>query len=190
MKVAIANTGKSKQVAEYLPMNYRVLGRTLDNSGTIIIGDDDHGWTMDGYVIPRLGSGLISCVEVTHEEGTDWGEILVQIRPDTSDDELEAIAQDPDAAFAILAEIRDEVHEGTRIAPPKVRGPRRKLSDEQVEECRAIWQENDLAWQRYRSNPHENQQPINMKLTDLAQKFRVSPGVIQHVIDRKGAYKS
>ena len=52
MRIAIAATGKSKEVAQYLPNNYKVLGRTLDNTGTIIVGVDDHGWTLDQYVIP------------------------------------------------------------------------------------------------------------------------------------------
>jgi len=74
LRTAIAATGQSKKVAQYLPMNYRVLGRTLDNNGTIIIGVDDHGWTLEDYVIPRLGSGLIACEEVCHREGFEWGD--------------------------------------------------------------------------------------------------------------------
>lgn len=66
MRLAIAHTGKSKEVAQYLPNNFTVIGRTLDNSGTIIVGVDDHGWTLEHYVIPRLQSGLIACEEV-HE---------------------------------------------------------------------------------------------------------------------------
>ena len=77
IRVAIANTGKSKEVAKYLPTNYRVIGRTLDNNGTILVGVDDHGWTLDAYVIPRLGSGLIACEEVFHREGREWGDIEV-----------------------------------------------------------------------------------------------------------------
>lgn len=69
MKIAIAQTGKSKLVARYLPSNYKVLGRTLDVSGTIIIGVDSHGWTLDDYVIPRLASALITCKEVTEIDG-------------------------------------------------------------------------------------------------------------------------
>ena len=69
MRIAIAHTGKSKDVAQYLPNNFTVLGRTLDNSGTIIVGVDDHGWTLDAYVIPRLGSALIHCEEVFEING-------------------------------------------------------------------------------------------------------------------------
>ena len=69
IRIAIAKTGKSKSVADYLPNNYKVIGRTLDNNGTIIIGVDDHGWTMDKYVIPRLGSALIACEEIFEFDG-------------------------------------------------------------------------------------------------------------------------
>ena len=72
LRVAIAATADHQQVAAYLPANYRVIGRTLNELGTIIVGVDNHGWTLDAYVIPRLGSGLIHCDEVTHLEGTDW----------------------------------------------------------------------------------------------------------------------
>jgi hypothetical protein len=69
VRIAIAATGKTKEVAQYLPKNYGVLGRTCDNTGTIIIGVDDHGWTLDQYVIPRLGSGMIHCEEVVEING-------------------------------------------------------------------------------------------------------------------------
>jgi len=44
-------------VARYLPSNYRVTGQ--DEQNVYIAGEDNAGWTLDGYVIPRLGSGLI-----------------------------------------------------------------------------------------------------------------------------------
>ena len=49
-------------VSDYLPPNYTAaqLGEVV-----VIVGKDDHGWTLDGYVIPRLGSGLIVAKEVT-----------------------------------------------------------------------------------------------------------------------------
>jgi hypothetical protein len=49
-------------VKAYLPCNYVVTG--YDAGEIIIRGEDDHGWTLDGYVIPRLASGLIGCTEV------------------------------------------------------------------------------------------------------------------------------
>lgn len=51
-----------KTVASYLPGNYKVLGMQGDD--VIIGGVDNHGWTMDDYVIPRLGSGMLHCTEI------------------------------------------------------------------------------------------------------------------------------
>ena len=48
-------------VARYLPGNYEVTGATPDE--IYIAGTDSCGWTLDDYVIPRLGSGLIYCTE-------------------------------------------------------------------------------------------------------------------------------
>lgn len=57
-----------EEVERYLPSNYRVLGAT---PGAITIeGSDNAGWTLDGYIIPRLGSGLIHAREVP--EGQRW----------------------------------------------------------------------------------------------------------------------
>lgn len=50
------------EVERYLPANYNVIYH--DSSKIIIRGEDDHGWTLDDYVIPRLGSGLIHAAEV------------------------------------------------------------------------------------------------------------------------------
>jgi hypothetical protein len=51
-----------EQVQNYLPSNYTA---TQDPDGTIwISGHDSAGWTLDGYVIPRLQSGMISAVEI------------------------------------------------------------------------------------------------------------------------------
>lgn len=52
----------------YLPHNYQAC--CVDNSATgegyiRITGLDDSGWTLDGYVIPRLQSGLIVAKEIT-----------------------------------------------------------------------------------------------------------------------------
>jgi len=49
-------------VRRYLPSNY-----TADSDGADIFihGTDNAGWTLDGYVIPRLASGLYFAKEVT-----------------------------------------------------------------------------------------------------------------------------
>lgn len=50
-------------VQAYLPSNYSA---SADASGMITItGTDRSGWTLDGYVLPRLASGLIAALEVT-----------------------------------------------------------------------------------------------------------------------------
>lgn len=51
----------AKTVAKYLPANYRVASVT--GSVVTIEGHDHAGWTLDEYVIPRLGSGLIAASE-------------------------------------------------------------------------------------------------------------------------------
>jgi hypothetical protein len=47
----------------YLPDNYRVIGGTSEY--LTIAGHDVAGWTLDGYVIPRLASGLMFAQEVS-----------------------------------------------------------------------------------------------------------------------------
>lgn len=62
-RVAICATSVAKDVAALLPPRYKVIGKTLE--GQVIIAGVDHlGWTLDAYVIPRLGSGLIYCKEL------------------------------------------------------------------------------------------------------------------------------
>lgn len=48
-------------VQQYLPSNYSA---EQDGDRILITGRDSHGWTLDDYVIPRLGSGLIVAVEL------------------------------------------------------------------------------------------------------------------------------
>jgi hypothetical protein len=56
-------------VRRYLPENYtarqhlQVSGSGM-NESIIITGEDVAGWTLDGYVIPRLASGNIYAQEV------------------------------------------------------------------------------------------------------------------------------
>lgn len=49
-------------VRRFLPDNYNCVGAP---DGSIrIFGNDVAGWTLDGYVIPRLASGLIYAREI------------------------------------------------------------------------------------------------------------------------------
>jgi hypothetical protein len=52
----------AETVSRYLPSNYKVIGTT--SHGIVIQGTDEAGWTFDGYIAPRLGSGLMRAVEV------------------------------------------------------------------------------------------------------------------------------
>jgi hypothetical protein len=54
------------QIARYLPSNYRVLGQFQEGSRQVVLiaGTDRHGWTLDDYVAPRLGSGLYGMQEI------------------------------------------------------------------------------------------------------------------------------
>ena len=55
-----------KDVQQYLPSNYGAFRRP---DGRIqITGRDNKGWTLDGYVLPRLESGLIPAREFTSME--------------------------------------------------------------------------------------------------------------------------
>lgn len=60
-----------REVAAYLPSGYRVTGSSTvrefgyDNLVVYISGEDIAGWTLDGYVMPRLSSGLMGCKETT-----------------------------------------------------------------------------------------------------------------------------
>jgi len=60
----ISSTHSRELIESYLPANYHVVHEDDNGQGTLIAGEDDHGWTLDDYVIPRMGSGLIVCREV------------------------------------------------------------------------------------------------------------------------------
>lgn len=65
MRYAIVTASADIEVIKgYLPANYHVVHIDPNGQGILIAGEDDHGWTLDGYVIPRLGSGLHACREV------------------------------------------------------------------------------------------------------------------------------
>ena len=57
-------------VNRYLPANYRV-DHTIDQGdedripSVMVVGEDVAGWTLDGYVLPRLASGMYYGEEVT-----------------------------------------------------------------------------------------------------------------------------
>jgi len=63
VRTATVKNAKRATVEAYLPSNYRAYEIGRDGRDVLIVGEDDHGWTLDGYVIPRLASGLIVAVE-------------------------------------------------------------------------------------------------------------------------------
>jgi hypothetical protein len=67
----VINAERAERLYRYLPENYKILAGI---DGTYLIGGVDRaGWTLESYVIPRLASGNIQCVEIT---ANDCGEIL------------------------------------------------------------------------------------------------------------------
>jgi hypothetical protein len=52
-----------REVNAYMPHNY--IAWPEEGGGITIQGVDDHGWTLDEYVIPRLASGMITAHETT-----------------------------------------------------------------------------------------------------------------------------
>lgn len=72
IRYAIVRNARSRQEAEaYLPSNYKVIYDSIDpdlrkpvQQTFVIAGEDDHGWTLDGYIVPRYASGLIWVEEI------------------------------------------------------------------------------------------------------------------------------
>lgn len=54
----------SPSVESYLPRRYNVVRVDEQGNRTYIEGIDFRGWTLDGYVIPRLASGRMRCEEI------------------------------------------------------------------------------------------------------------------------------
>ena len=60
------NRATADAVGAYLPAGYKVAAS--DGSTCVIRGEDEAGWTLDGYVLPRLASGLYTGEEVERQE--------------------------------------------------------------------------------------------------------------------------
>jgi hypothetical protein len=70
----ITITSDRDNPAAYLPADYRELyrepSRERDGWTSVVIGGRDNaGWTLDGYVLPRLASGMIYGreIDLSHE---------------------------------------------------------------------------------------------------------------------------
>ena len=53
-------------VRNYLPSNYQA--RMMQDDTILVSGVDNAGWTLTGYVIPRLASGWIVAKEIAKPE--------------------------------------------------------------------------------------------------------------------------
>jgi hypothetical protein len=64
MRTAIikGNGITAERVAAYMPSNYDVVSH--DETSVMIQGQDNAGWTLDDYVLPRLASGCMFGTEV------------------------------------------------------------------------------------------------------------------------------
>jgi hypothetical protein len=62
-RAIITHKADLETVRKYLPANYTAEKNAFD--AIVIEGEDNAGWTLDGYVIPRLASGLYYAKEVT-----------------------------------------------------------------------------------------------------------------------------
>jgi hypothetical protein len=62
---------KLETVRRYLPANYEA---DSDGGSIFIHGTDNAGWTLDGYVIPRLASGLYFAREIIAVEDLTAGQ--------------------------------------------------------------------------------------------------------------------
>lgn len=67
----VRNARTVREVEAYLPDNYGLMESFMEQRPNgretllvIIGGHDVAGWTLDGYVIPRLFSGLIAAQEI------------------------------------------------------------------------------------------------------------------------------
>jgi hypothetical protein len=92
IRYALVSTRRdtAETIERYLPANYRIVYETPGPTGkvepltyVIVAGEDNAGWTMDGYVIPRLGSGLVGARELN-------GEYARQIIPAPTEADLDA----------------------------------------------------------------------------------------------------
>ena len=55
-----------EKIARYMPGNYEAV--EFKNDAVLIRGEDNAGWTLDEYVLPRLASGLYFGKEVSELE--------------------------------------------------------------------------------------------------------------------------
>lgn len=96
----------AETVAQYLPKNYRVVwhgpfpnGIDKEVPTVVIQGEDDHGWRLDTYVLPRLGSGGMNAKEIDLSHPVMKHVPVVREWPGIPDSPL--AKQYPNAALAV-----------------------------------------------------------------------------------------
>lgn len=62
--IMVGQADRIETIQHYMPSNYAAEAVGDD---VVITGQDSAGWTLDGYVIPRLASGLYFAKEVTDD---------------------------------------------------------------------------------------------------------------------------
>jgi hypothetical protein len=65
--IKITNYRSLEEVQRYLPEGWNaVIAASTANDEDVIVawGEERAGWTVDGYIIPRLASGLIVAKEI------------------------------------------------------------------------------------------------------------------------------
>lgn len=68
--VSTRGTPSLQEVRAYMPSNYKASLAEINGDTHILIkGEDYAGWTLEDYIIPRLGSGMILAEEVTDLTG-------------------------------------------------------------------------------------------------------------------------
>src|ERR1044072_1839218 len=75
------SSGNYATVSRYLPSNYEAF---IHEGQTYIVGIDYAGWTLDGYVIPRLLSGSIGAREIPEAEAPVREYAVVQFSSQTA----------------------------------------------------------------------------------------------------------
>lgn len=90
------DSSASEVLSRYLPGNYKLAAFTQDDGREValISGEDHAGWTLDGYVLPRLASGLYPGREVDASHPAVARVVIagLQVQLDAANAALNAIA--------------------------------------------------------------------------------------------------
>jgi hypothetical protein len=104
------------KVEAYMPGNYRVIwtGEHPDYAdrgwkAAVIAGKDSAGWTLDGYVIPRLASGMIAATEI------DLSHPIMKLVPDPPRFRRGQIVADPEGCLGRVV-VQDQLDVTVAIA--------------------------------------------------------------------------